>query len=75
MLTPEATYLAWLDCSGLGLSQDKLNHWLINDVKVAMNSGSMFGPGGDGFIRINFACPRSILEEALNRLEKSIKKL
>jgi cystathionine beta-lyase len=75
MLVPEATYLAWIDFSKLGMSQDKLNHWLINEVKVAMNSGTMFGPGGEGFIRINFACPRSVLEDALQRLEESITKL
>jgi cystathionine beta-lyase len=75
MLLPEATYLAWVDFSKLGIKQDKLNHWLINEVKVGMNSGTMFGPGGDGFIRINFACPRSVLTEALERLEKAMKKL
>lgn len=75
MLVPEATYLAWVDFSGLGLSQDNLNHWLINEAKVAMNSGTMFGPGGDGFIRINFACPRSMLVEALKRIEEAMEKL
>ena len=75
MLIPEATYLAWVDFSGLGLSQDRLNHWLINEAKVAMNSGTLFGPGGEGFIRINFACPRSMLQEALERIEKAMQKL
>jgi len=75
MLIPEATYLAWVDFSELGLSQDRLNHWLINEAKVAMNSGTLFGPGGEGFIRINFACPRSMLQEALERIEKAMQKL
>lgn len=75
MLIPEATYLAWVDFSGLGLSQDRLNYWLINEAKVAMNSGTQFGPGGEGYIRINFACPRSMLQEALERIEKAMKKL
>ncbi|MCK5821082.1 MAG: PatB family C-S lyase [Bacteroidales bacterium] len=75
MLIPEATYMAWIDFSGLELSQDRLNYWLINEAKVAMNSGTLFGQGGEGYIRINFACPRSLLQEALERIEKAIKKL
>lgn len=74
MLLPEATYLAWVDFSGLGLSQDKLNHWLVKEVGIALNSGTMFGPGGEGFMRINFACPRYILEEALDKLNQAMKK-
>ena len=75
MIIPEATYLAWIDFSELGLKQDKLNHWLINEAKVGMNSGSMFGPGGDGYIRINFACPRSILTTALTQIEQAMNSL
>ncbi len=75
MLVPEATYLAWVDFTGLGLSQDRINHWLIKEAKVAMNSGAIFGPGGEGFIRINFACPRSMLQEALERIEEAISRL
>jgi len=75
MLIPEATFLAWVDFSGLGLSQERLNHWLINEAKVAMNSGTLFGPGGEGYIRINFACPRSMLKEALERIETAMRTL
>ena len=64
--------MAWVDFSGLGISQDRINHLLINEAKVAMNSGTLFGPGGEGFIRINFACPRSMLREALERIEEAI---
>lgn len=74
VLIPEATYLAWVDFSGLRMSQDRLNHWLIHEAGVAMNSGTLFGPGGDGFIRINFACPKAILLEALQRIEKVLPK-
>jgi len=75
ILIPEATYLAWIDFSELGMKQDKLNHWLVNEAKVGLNSGTMFGPGGEGFVRINFACPRSLLIKALNQIEQAMKSL
>ena len=64
----EGTYLTWLDFSALGLSQDELNSVIFNDAKLFLNNGAMFGPEGEGFQRINIACPRSILKEALERI-------
>jgi cystathionine beta-lyase len=67
----EATYLLWLDFGGLGMENDKIKDILINKVGVGLNDGRMFGPGGDGFFRMNIGCPQSTVEEALIRIEKS----
>jgi cystathionine beta-lyase len=64
----EATYLAWLDFSGTGLSPEEVIRRVQEDARLALNHGSTFGPGGEGFLRLNFACPRSMLDEALSRL-------
>ncbi|WP_315120694.1 MalY/PatB family protein [uncultured Clostridium sp.] len=68
----EGTYLAWIDFKELGMSEEKLNKFLIEEGKIVLNEGSIFGKNGECFGRINFACPRKILEEALNRLSKII---
>lgn len=72
-MRPEATYLIWLDCRGLGLDQDALRRFLIEEARVGLNDGTTFGPEGTGFMRLNVACPRSILEEALVRIENAVK--
>ena len=66
---PEATYLLWLDFRDTSLSAHQINRKLLTEAKLWLNDGRMFGPGGEGFFRLNAACPRSILEEALRRLE------
>ncbi|RQD69191.1 MAG: pyridoxal phosphate-dependent aminotransferase [Tindallia sp. MSAO_Bac2] len=71
MNPPEATYLAWLDCRSLNLSKSELEKWLVEKAGVALNQGYTFGDTGAGFVRLNFACPRSILEEGLERIEKA----
>lgn len=65
---PQATYLAWLDLRDYGLSGKGLEGKITKEAKVALDGGTWFGTGGEGFVRINFACPRRILEEALNRI-------
>ncbi len=74
----EGTYLAWIDCSQLcrrlGLTADGLVERLKREAKVWFNSGTMYGRAGEGFIRINMACPRSTLTEALDRFERFLKK-
>lgn len=72
LVKPEGTYLAWLDCNALGLNDDSLENLLVNRAGIWLNKGTIFGEGGSGFQRLNFACPRSILEEALIRLEKAV---
>lgn len=71
-MLPEASFLVFLDCRGLGLEGDDLQRFFIERVKVGMNDGRMFGPGGEGFLRLNVACPRSTVEEALRRMEAAI---
>ena len=66
----EATYLPWVDISSLGLSADKLEEKLLDEAGVWVNSGVMYGK--DGYIRLNIACPRSILEEALQKIQSTI---
>lgn len=73
-LTPaEATYLAWIDFGALGLEGDDLKSFMINKAKVGMNDGRTYRDGGEGFQRMNLACSRSTVEEALSRIEKAIK--
>jgi cystathionine beta-lyase len=66
-MTPEATYLLWIDCRALGLDAEGLKKLMYREAKVAFNEGSVFGTEGQGHLRINLACPRSILAEALER--------
>ncbi len=66
----EATYLLWLDFRDYGLSEKDLNSLLTEKAGIGMNMGSMFGPGGKGFQRMNIACPRPVVEKALESLVK-----
>lgn len=66
----EATYLAWLDFSGTGLDMDEVKRRVQTEARLALNYGHTFGPGGDNFMRLNFACPRVMLEDALERLAR-----
>jgi cystathionine beta-lyase len=74
LVKPEGTYLAWLDCSALGLSASELDNAVTNKAKLWLNSGHTFGKGGEGFQGMNVACPRSVLQNGLERLEKKKKK-
>ena len=73
LVEPEGPYLAWLDCSGLGLSPSELEDLIINRAKLWLDSGSIFGGGSDQFQRVVLACPRATLEQALRQLEQAIK--
>ena len=69
VIQPEGTYLVWIDCRGLGLSENELNDQLIQKGKLALVAGSNYGEEGTGFIRMNIACPRKMLDDALQRLK------
>lgn len=71
---PEASFLVWLDCRPLGLQHDELIDLFVNRAHLALNDGAMFGPGGEGFMRLNVGTPRSILLQALLQLEQAINK-
>ncbi|WP_019911920.1 MalY/PatB family protein [Paenibacillus sp. HW567] len=70
-MKPQATYLLWVNCRALGLDSDGLKKLMYREAKVAFNEGSVFGTEGQGHLRINLACPRSILAEALERFCKA----
>ncbi|MBQ5883187.1 MAG: pyridoxal phosphate-dependent aminotransferase [Clostridia bacterium] len=68
-LDMDGTYLAWLDCRKLNLSVDELNDLFLNKAGVWLHNGATFGKGGEGFMRMNLACPVSVLEEAIKRIK------
>ena len=72
---PEGTYLMWLDFNGLNITPEEITDMLIKDAKVAMNDGASFGANGKGFARMNIACPRYMVEDAMARIEKAVKNL
>ncbi|MGI5854056.1 MAG: MalY/PatB family protein [Bacillota bacterium] len=72
---PEGTYLMWLDFTSLGMDDSRLRDWMRYKVKLGLNDGITFGPGGEGHQRINVACPRALLHEALQRLEQAVRRL
>lgn len=71
-LRPEASFLVWLDCRATGLSHDRLVELFVDGARLALNDGEMFGPGGEGFMRLNVGCPRSVLCEALESLRSAM---
>jgi cystathionine beta-lyase len=75
VVRPEATYLVWLDCRRLGLDNSELKRLMLEEARVYLDDGCIFGPEGEGFERVNIACPRSILAEALERIKAAIDKL
>lgn len=72
IMKPEATFLVWLDFTAYNLSEKELAQQLI-DGGIALNKGSIFGTGGEGYFRLNFGCPRAILTEGLIKIEKALK--
>ena len=75
LVRPEGTYLALLDCRGLGLEPAALNDFFLKKARVYFSDGAMFGEEAAGFVRINFGCPRVLLVEALERVERAVKEL
>lgn len=75
LIKPEGTFITWLDCRGLPIEAEKTAEFFTRRAKVALNDGLTFGPGGEGFMRMNIGCPRSTLEEGLLRIEKAVKSL
>jgi cystathionine beta-lyase len=69
----EGTYLAWLDCRESGLSGNPA-HFFMEKGRVALNDVATFGHGGEGFVRLNFGCPRALLAEALQRMQSALEK-
>ena len=74
-LRPQASFLIWLDCRDLGLDREALNKLFIEKAGLALNDGEMFNPGGKGFMRLNIGTSRTVLQEAMERLEAAVKGL
>jgi cystathionine beta-lyase len=72
VMKPQASFLVWLDCRGLGLNQGDLVELFVKKAGLALNDGQMFGPGGEGFMRMNVGTPRSVLEQALIQLKRAV---
>ena len=70
---PQASFLVWLDCRGLGLDHDSLVSLMVDRARLAMNDGAMFGEAGSGFMRMNVGVPRSVLVEAMGRIEQALR--
>mgnify|MGYP000659887424 CR=1 FL=1 len=73
LIEPEGTYLLWLDFKALHLNEKELEHLIVDKAHLWLDSGAMFGPDGEGFERINIACPRATVEKALKQLEAAIR--
>jgi cystathionine beta-lyase len=69
---PEATYMIWLDCRGLGLNSSELGAFFVKKARVGLNDGSSFGPGGEGFMRMNLATSRGKLIKAFDQIRKAV---
>jgi cystathionine beta-lyase len=74
-LRTEATYMIWLDCRKLKMSGKELQKFFVANAGVGMNEGSTFGQGGEGYMRMNLACPLKIVEKAWNQIEDAIIKI
>lgn len=75
VIKPEGTYLVWLDCREFKMSPKELHEFFLKKAKVWFDEGYIFGNCGEGFERVNIACPRSILQEGLNRICNAIKNI
>lgn len=73
MSKPEGTYLGWLDCRGLTIDSRDLKEFFVRKAKVGLNDGRTFGVQGEGFVRLNFGCPRSTLAEGLERIRQAVR--
>lgn len=69
----EGTYLVWMDCSSLGMPSDALEHALLDDARLWLNAGTMYGAEGEGYMRWNIACPRSVMLDGLNRFHNFVR--
>ena len=72
MIRPQASYLVFLDCRALGLTQKELTRLFAEKAHLALNDGTMFGQPGEGFMRLNIGCPRSVLKQALQQLREAV---
>ena len=72
MYKPEATYMVWVDFRGTGMTTQEIEHFITHEAHIGVDMGTWFGAGGAGYLRFNVACPRAMLEKALNQLEAAL---
>ena len=75
VVDPEGTFLLWMDFNKLGLGSEELEKLILDEAKVALNNGAWFRGNGEGFMRLNFACPRSTLKKGLERIKRAVLKV
>ena len=75
VIQPEGTYLVWVDCRALGLDSKSRKELIMEQARVFLDEGELFGPEGEGFERFNLACSRALLAEALARLQTAVSRL
>jgi cysteine-S-conjugate beta-lyase len=75
VMKPEATYLIWIDFRAYGMNDKQLTQFITDEAGVGLNNGARFGPGGEGWMRLNLGCPRTVLAEGLARLHKAFEGL
>ena len=71
-MRPDASFLMWLDCKALGMEPDELHHFFVQKAGLGLNQGTIFGPGGEYHMRLNVACPKVILEQAMTQLKNAL---
>jgi cysteine-S-conjugate beta-lyase len=71
VMRPDATYLIWLDFREYGMNDEQLSRFIVEQARVGLNNGARFGTGGEGWMRLNIGCPRSVLKEGLERINKA----
>jgi cystathionine beta-lyase len=71
-MIPEASLLMWLDCEQLGMDSDELHQFFVRKAGLGLNKGTIFGPGGEYHLRLNVACPRKVLVQAMNQLKNAL---
>lgn len=71
-MIPEASFLIWLNCEQLGMETDNLHQFFVRKAGLGLNKGTAFGPGGEYHLRMNVACPRIFLEQAMFQLKNAL---
>jgi len=71
-MIPDASFLLWLDCEQLGMESDELHQFFVQKAGLGLNKGTIFGPGGEYHLRMNVACPRKVLEQAMTQLKNAL---
>ncbi|MBS1212932.1 MAG: aminotransferase class, partial [Proteobacteria bacterium] len=74
LISPEGTYLLWLDCRELKLTDEELQHFFVQDAGVGLNPGTVFGKGGSSFMRMNIGAPRAVIGQSLEQIRRAYRK-